>query len=414
MTKVVNEKSAKPKAISAMLDVMGGRRSPSGDLVHEIPPERFGKGKARILRKMVLLAIAANANPDGTGSWPSRETIAGRCLVTVRAVAKAINWLVRHKLLKVESKAAATSKYGRTNIYQILFPKARSRERKASEHKEMEVHSRETTPGTTGPSTGNNSHEHEEQMNLAPGNGSSYNLPFVPPSVDRPSTPATASAVAVAGSLTSTERPNPLRKDEEQRALITHAALMGKVQKIWRDHYHDRVLQTTKAHVGQALRMAEEYGQDTFLAAWDHWLQTEPSETFWVLTGEIDAATDEGTREFRAWPLDYFITSGGAELHIERVRPFVHTKGNMLGFLVWAHETFGEQIELNPEQMDVLSEAMYKYSKEFLEHAYRESKDLIDFVEHLDQYVEAAKPEYYERLSARAGQRDSENDWYKL
>ena len=114
-----------------MLDVMGGHRNASGDLFHKIPPNRFGKGKARILRKMVLLAIAANANPDGTGSWPSRETIAHRCLATVRAVAKAINWLVQHKLLKVESKAAPTSKYGQTNIYRIFFPKARKREGKA-------------------------------------------------------------------------------------------------------------------------------------------------------------------------------------------------------------------------------------------------------------------------------------------
>jgi len=258
-----------------MLDVMGGQRSKSGDLVHKIPPERFGKGKARILRKIVLMAIAASANPDGTGAYPSRETIASRCLVTVRAVAKVIDWLVRHELLKVESKAAPTSKYGRTNLYTILFPEEEKRESKASRHKEIEVHSEQKTPGTTGASTRNNSQEREEQMNMVPGNESSPNRPSLPPFVDRPGTPTTASAVAVAGSLTSAERPNLLKKEQKQRPPIARAHFMGEVQKIWMDHHHDRLLQSTKAHVDQALRMAEEHGQETFLAAWDHWLQTE-------------------------------------------------------------------------------------------------------------------------------------------
>jgi Helix-turn-helix domain len=114
--------SAQPgndKAIRCLLDVLGGQRSKNdpSELIDRIPPARFGRGKARILRKMVLLAIAANAKPDGAESYPSLETIARRCLVSVRAVRNTIEWLVEHGLLRVEMYAGPQH----TNRYTVLF-----------------------------------------------------------------------------------------------------------------------------------------------------------------------------------------------------------------------------------------------------------------------------------------------------
>ena len=113
--------AAEPTPARAMFDVMGAVRDEAHELVDKIPNERFGSGRARILRKMVLLAIAANANPDGTNAYPSLEVIAHRCLVTVQAVQKVIAWLTAHGLLRKETKGRHTSKHGTTNVYTILF-----------------------------------------------------------------------------------------------------------------------------------------------------------------------------------------------------------------------------------------------------------------------------------------------------
>jgi hypothetical protein len=129
----------------ALRDVVGGDRDKAGNLVDAIPAERFGTDRGRLLRKLVLIAIAKSADPDGTGAYPCMETVARRCLVTIEAVRLAINWLVKHDLLKVESRAAPiiTSKFGRPNRYTILFPKP--------EHIQMElVEANEGASTTTG------------------------------------------------------------------------------------------------------------------------------------------------------------------------------------------------------------------------------------------------------------------------
>jgi len=93
------------KPIRALLDTLA------------LPAKRFGKGKARILRKLVLLAIASYADPDGTNSYPSTATIANRCLVTDRAVQKVVEWLKRHRLLRVKENAGRH----RTNLYRVVL-----------------------------------------------------------------------------------------------------------------------------------------------------------------------------------------------------------------------------------------------------------------------------------------------------
>jgi hypothetical protein len=128
----INEKSA----IRCMQDVMGGKRSRDGRLIDKIPPKDFGKGKARIVRKLVLLAIAASADRDGTNSKVSRETIAHRCLISVEAVRKAIKyWSTRRApstRLKVDSRAGWSSPRGRTNLYTIVFREPKKPRLKAS------------------------------------------------------------------------------------------------------------------------------------------------------------------------------------------------------------------------------------------------------------------------------------------
>jgi Helix-turn-helix domain len=185
----------KAKAIGALLDVIGGRRNESQELVDRISPKRFGRGKARILRKMVLVAIAASAEKDGTGAYPSRETIAHRCLVSVRAVANAIEWLRKHKLLTVDSKGSWTSKYGRTNRYTILFnepvPVCKKRER--TKHKAIEVpgaieaqgtyvHGEQKAPGTIEQAPGK-TEKAPGTISEAQGNRSAHYRPSLPPSV---------------------------------------------------------------------------------------------------------------------------------------------------------------------------------------------------------------------------------------
>jgi len=153
----------KLKAVRAVYDILGGDRNESGDLVDAIPSRCFGKQKARILRKLILVAIAKNANADGSKAWPSLETIARRCLVTTRAVQRTIRWLVKHRLLKVQSKGAPTSKFGRTNLYTILFPKPKEG---------FEAPGNESSKCSS---------KHLEQWNGAPGNESSNDRPLERP-----------------------------------------------------------------------------------------------------------------------------------------------------------------------------------------------------------------------------------------
>ncbi len=369
-----------------MLDVMGGRRSESGDLFHRIPPERFGKGKARILRKMILLAIAASANPDGTGAWPSRETIAQRCLVTVRAVDKVIAWLVEHKLLKVQSKGAPTSKYGRTNLYSIRFPKVRTRERKASKHREGEVHSGKKAPGTTEASTRNNSQEHEEQMNMAPGNRRSHNRPRRPPIMDRPYTPTTTGAAAVTDAT-----PRKAFKKANQNQGMTTETLMVEIKRIFDDHRWFR-LNATKAHRKRAFEMAQEHGQDVFLGALYCWLHEEPEETFLVPGGDYV--------EHKTWLLLEFMESG-AMLYVEKVRPYAHMdRGEVLRFLLHVQDLTGKPIGITSQQAAMLQGLMKESSFKTFVRAFAMAKGNADFLNHAGEYVQKVKNEDFLALVA--------------
>jgi hypothetical protein len=106
-------RTASGKSIRALIDTL-----------EKIPPSAFGDGRARILRKLTLVAIAKYADPDGSNSMPSTATLARICLVTERAIRQTVEWLEQHGLLRVEYKAGRNG----CNRYMILFPDAQPEE----------------------------------------------------------------------------------------------------------------------------------------------------------------------------------------------------------------------------------------------------------------------------------------------
>lgn len=111
--------AAKAKALRCLLDVIGGQRDKQTptEFIDRIPPERFGTGSTRVVRKMVLIAIAASADADGTSAWPSLQTIMRRALVSESTARRTINWLVEHGLLAVRRYAGPNH----TNRYEVTF-----------------------------------------------------------------------------------------------------------------------------------------------------------------------------------------------------------------------------------------------------------------------------------------------------
>ena len=125
------------------------------------PPGSYGRGKDRILLRLVDVTIARYANPDGSDACPARATLARHCDVSVRAVGKCLAKLEQLGLLRIESKAGRSGKVrGRTNSYTVLFP---------LRHGEMEV-------PHVDDDMRNNKVRHEEQY-VRHGEISSHNRP---------------------------------------------------------------------------------------------------------------------------------------------------------------------------------------------------------------------------------------------
>lgn len=82
-----------------------------------LPIELFGCGRASHIRKLVYNYIATWADPDGTDAYPSLETVARDCGLTVRGLRNVISWLEEYGLIRVEYKASPVG----TNRYTVLF-----------------------------------------------------------------------------------------------------------------------------------------------------------------------------------------------------------------------------------------------------------------------------------------------------
>jgi hypothetical protein len=182
------------RPVRALLDVMGGQLDKDGNWV-DVPRREFGRGKARLVRKLIMLAIAASADPDGTNAYPGLKVIARRALVSERAARTAISWWRQKRKglrLKVQFKGGPINERGRTNRYTIIFP-----DQEALGHAEIEV------PGVE-PNTRNDEHTHPEEwgvtcgrMGRTPGSSIAANRPYNRPA-NRPQPPKPEKAAAAA------------------------------------------------------------------------------------------------------------------------------------------------------------------------------------------------------------------------
>ena len=77
------------------------------------------KGNARL----VLLALADCAHPDGDGAWPSIETLAGMTLLSERAIRYLLRDLERRGSVQVRIAAGPN----RTNVWRVVMPEEGAR-----------------------------------------------------------------------------------------------------------------------------------------------------------------------------------------------------------------------------------------------------------------------------------------------
>jgi hypothetical protein len=90
--------------------------------VADLPSSLYGKGQARLTRRLVHLMLAKHADPDGTSIYPSQQTLAEECGgLTQYTLGQVIKWLESHNL--VRRLPDLHPKRG-TIQYELLWPKA--------------------------------------------------------------------------------------------------------------------------------------------------------------------------------------------------------------------------------------------------------------------------------------------------
>jgi hypothetical protein len=78
-----------PASLRAFLDVA------------DLPSALYGRGQAKITRRLVHLILAKHANPDGTAIYPSKQTLGEECAgLTEHTLGQAIGWLEGEKLVR--------------------------------------------------------------------------------------------------------------------------------------------------------------------------------------------------------------------------------------------------------------------------------------------------------------------------
>lgn len=348
--------------VRAMLDVMGGQRQRE-QLVDRIDPKRFGKGEGRFLRKLVLLAIATSANPDGTNAYPSMKTIAHRCLLRdERHARKIVAWLRKHKLIKVKENAHEIRPGSGlfTNDYTILFDEQRtSKEKRKAQTSDHNYSDDVLVPGSTennSPASarrapvshtagtvmrGAGAHTPEPNGSaprdeteadprtkiVAPRDRDPSNRPLNRPE-NRPSNAqqqqksAEQSVVAARGgspfSVSSSSNPRLSKKERD-----TLNGLKGSVLHWWN---HPRLVKCPMPCNPSLPQLADflglfdrEGGHDVYYA-WIWW-QVRMAEEGWsqLSLGENYA---EGTERWRHWPMREFLNV--ADRYVKDVRQYSH------------------------------------------------------------------------------------------
>jgi hypothetical protein len=339
----------------------------------------FECGQSRFVRKLVYNYIATWADPDGSEAYPSRETIARDCGLTVRGLSNVVLWLENHCLLKVEYKASRLA----TNRYTVLFSEGNQAECRAAvgrdeEQERLRNKAEQTSlarsaaaksrwakkkteraegpernvlteqpnvsnavflqdaeriasdservacePGTRCISTGTEC--------IAPGTQSSHNRPADRPGVNRPevnrqSTPSTAPS-PTSSDVCASENPvdvvadarlNPINSSGQgEGAALSPDCFMAEVTKVlWRRRLSTR---TTQSHRDRAIALARVHSPKLFIAALDRWVINEYMEVAEIDRG-LDLRTSRPRVEERTWVLDYFMSSGSAGAYIERTK----------------------------------------------------------------------------------------------
>lgn len=172
-------------------------------------------------------------------------------------------------------------------------------------------------------------------------------LAVKPTAKAKPTATTTANATALTGKATA--KPTPKTKG---------TALLSALRESY-DVYGP--LNLTNAHKEAALEMAEECGQEVFLAAFDLWVRSEPSQTF---NATVKDGARAGEKEPIRWPLHKFINEGYALKYIELARPYAGiASGVALRLLTnLREEAFDEEaLAVTPEQAERLAELIGAY-----------------------------------------------------
>jgi len=108
----------------------------------------------------------------------------------------------------------------------------------------------------------------------------------------------------------------------------------------------------TSPQIERASAAAAELGENVFLATWNYWLETCDEEL---------EVTDETTGKFvdRAYPLEYFMSSGALYALAEDVRPVAGmAEDKTLQFLVDAHKKKPVPISATNENLVIIGRAL--------------------------------------------------------
>ena len=363
--RVFTEDPAKKEApkgipIRALLDVMD-----------RIPEKKFGRGPSRRLRKLVLLGLAASADPDGSNAFPSLNTLARRSLATERSVRRAIEWWAARGIISVEYKAGRNG----TNLYTIHFERALQERKRTRKTHGLDVDTGFPGQGRPGPdldtggpgdadnAIGGGGHFEDVPGHSEPlgGHQVSANRPsdraFRPSEFNRPQPSITsnnehASSLSIevapangnqinASSLTPTPPAQVVIAADDRTAFLTEQARLFRENGV--------STRSTPRHLEDSWQTAQREGVANYLTGLQLWLE-EAAEDELVISTESPITGRRMTQE-HSWPLKAFLDGQSALACIDQARGLIERWGISGPVAVFLHGNCMErQLRLTPEQ----------------------------------------------------------------